>query len=101
MARPDSSAPHLSRSYLGPKVKSWGHHWWTLLLVLPVVAALDVPLYARRTPIVGGIPFFIWYQFVLVAFGSVTTGVVNYLQHRSDADEVPEIKLPVVEHEST
>ena len=87
MVNKSSLHPHLSRSYLSPKVKRRGHHWWSALLILPVVAALDVPFYAHRNPQLDAIPFFIWYQFVLVAFGSIVTGLVNYFQHRDDQVE--------------
>ncbi|ONI80793.1 hypothetical protein ALI22I_42320 [Saccharothrix sp. ALI-22-I] len=33
------------------------------LLVLPALAAVAVPLYARVTPRLAGVPFFYWYQF--------------------------------------
>ncbi|NUU21152.1 MAG: DUF3311 domain-containing protein [Streptomycetaceae bacterium] len=32
-------------------------------LLVPVLALLSVPLYARTGPRLGGVPFFYWYQF--------------------------------------
>lgn len=34
-----------------------------VLLVLPCITAMAVPLYARVTPRLMGVPFFYWYQF--------------------------------------
>jgi hypothetical protein len=37
-----------------------------VLLVLPLIALLIVPIYARSDPHLLGFPFFYWYQFVWV-----------------------------------
>ncbi|MGW0041593.1 DUF3311 domain-containing protein [Rhodococcus sp. NPDC003348] len=37
-----------------------------VLLLIPIVAILWVPFYAREEPRWGGFPFFFWYQFVWV-----------------------------------
>jgi hypothetical protein len=34
-----------------------------ILLLAPFVGLLDPPIYARVSPRLSGIPFFIWYQF--------------------------------------
>jgi hypothetical protein len=34
-----------------------------VLLVLPALAAVAAPLYARADPRLAGVPFFYWYQF--------------------------------------
>ncbi|MFL5827764.1 MAG: DUF3311 domain-containing protein [Thermoleophilaceae bacterium] len=56
--------------------------WLYLVLLVPFVALLWVPFYARETPKVWGIPFFYWYQFAwvivtaaLLAFVYVATRV--------------------------
>jgi hypothetical protein len=54
--------------------------WPLLLLLLPFVFLLWVPLYARRTPELAGIPFFVWYQFAWVILGSVITYTVYRLR---------------------
>jgi hypothetical protein len=36
--------------------------WISLALLIPFVALLWVPFYARVQPAIGGVPFFIWYQ---------------------------------------
>jgi hypothetical protein len=57
-----------------------------LLLVLPFVALLAVPLYAREEPSLLGWPFFYWYQF---AWGLITIGLMAlvYRLTRSSADD--------------
>ncbi|MFC9786633.1 DUF3311 domain-containing protein [Rhodococcus sp. NPDC127528] len=37
-----------------------------VLLLIPIVAILWVPFYARDEPRLGGFPFFFWYQFAWV-----------------------------------
>ena len=55
----------------------------TLVLLVPVVAALAVPLYARVTPRLGGVPFFYWYQAGCVLLAAVCLGAALVLT-RSD-----------------
>lgn len=54
---------------------------WNWLLVLPLLVTLYPPLYNRRTPELGGIPFFYWYQMATIAIG-VTCTLVVYLRTR-------------------
>ncbi len=54
--------------------------WALLLFLLPLAAVLYPPLYDRRDPTLGGIPFFVWYQLAAVVFGGVVTGVVYLLR---------------------
>jgi hypothetical protein len=56
---------------------------WNWLLVLPIVVPLLVPLYNRRTPELGGWPFFYWFQLVLVALGVICTSAVYLATRRS------------------
>jgi Protein of unknown function (DUF3311) len=51
---------------------------WYLLLLLPFVALLWPPFYAKQTPKLGGFPFFYWYQFLWVLLGAGLTGVVYW-----------------------
>ena len=44
-----------------------------VLLVIPIVALLWVPSYARTDPELFGFPFFFWYQFVWVFICSALT----------------------------
>jgi hypothetical protein len=52
---------------------------WYWLLLLPFVCMLWPPLYARVDPMLAGIPFFYWYQFVWVILSAVVTGLVYWL----------------------
>lgn len=59
--------------------------WVLLLLVGPYVGLLLPGLYANRDPKLGGIPFFIWYQFAWVLLGVAITGAV-YVLTRGEGD---------------
>lgn len=53
--------------------------WYLFLpLVIPFVALLWIPFYAGKSPELGGIPFFYWYQFAWVILGALITGAVYY-----------------------
>ncbi|GAA1874997.1 DUF3311 domain-containing protein [Lapillicoccus jejuensis] len=45
----------------------------TVLLALPIIALLLVSTYAKKEPTLGGVPFFIWYQFLWVFLCSAFT----------------------------
>jgi hypothetical protein len=44
-----------------------------ILLLIPIVALMWVPSYARETPKLFGFPFFFWYQFAWVFVCSAMT----------------------------
>jgi len=49
---------------------------WVLvggLLAVPMVVPLLVPIYARETPELGGMPFFFWFQFALIPVAAIFT----------------------------
>jgi membrane protein implicated in regulation of membrane protease activity len=50
-----------------------GTRWWYLLLLIPIVAVLWTPIYAKADPELFGFPFFYWYQFVWVPLSAVIT----------------------------
>jgi uncharacterized protein DUF3311 len=52
-----------------------GSRGWYALLLVPFVALLWVPFYARETPRLFGFPFFYWYQFAWV----VATALIVWL----------------------
>jgi Protein of unknown function (DUF3311) len=54
--------------------------WPLLFLLLPFAGLLYVPLYDRVDPTLGGIPFFVWYQFAWVVAGSVCTWLAYRLR---------------------
>ena len=49
-----------------------------LLLLLPYLALLVPIVYARNTPVLWGIPFFYWYQFLWVLLASAIIGLVFF-----------------------
>ncbi len=55
-----------------------GWSWWYLLLLIQFVAALWVPSYNAAEPYFIGVPFFYWYQLLLVLIGAVLTAVVYF-----------------------
>jgi hypothetical protein len=54
--------------------------WSPLLLLVPIVAVVVPPLYARDSPRLAGVPFFVWYQLVAVVFGGAVTALVYRLR---------------------
>ena len=53
-----------------------------VLLLIPVLALVIVPIYARTPPRVWGMPFFYWYQFAWVFLAAAFT-FSTYLLIRS------------------
>jgi hypothetical protein len=49
---------------------------WYLLLLVPFIALL-FPWYLRLTPAIAGIPFFYWYQFLLLFVSALLTAFVH------------------------
>ena len=64
VARPDPEVPQTDKR----KMAAAG-----VLLLIPIVALMWVPLYARETPKLFDFPFFIWYQFAWVFLCSAMT----------------------------
>ncbi len=60
----------------GNRERAWSP--WYLLFLILFIPALAVPFYNRVEPIVGGIPFFYWFQLALVLVGAVVTAVVYF-----------------------
>ena len=59
--------------------------WAPVLFVLPIAAVIWPPLYDRRSPTLGGVPFFVWYQLAVVVLAGVVTGAV-YLRRGEGED---------------
>jgi hypothetical protein len=55
---------------------------WHLLLLVPLVGTLVPAFYNRRTPLLGAIPFFYWYQMLWIGI-SVACTIVVYRATRS------------------
>ncbi|HVB78024.1 MAG TPA: DUF3311 domain-containing protein [Candidatus Nitrosotalea sp.] len=49
---------------------------WLLLLLIPFVLLLYPPIYNHVDPTLGGVPFFIWYQLLMVLVGAGVTALV-------------------------
>lgn len=60
----------------GPQHRS--HTGWYILLLLFCVLVLWVPLYNRAEPTFIGLPFFYWFQLLLVLVGAALTAIVYF-----------------------
>jgi Protein of unknown function (DUF3311) len=58
------------------EARDTGSRWWYLLLLIPIVALLTTPIYAKPDPELFGFPFFYWYQFVWVPLSVAVTWFV-------------------------
>ncbi len=63
------------------KTSAMGKRAWYWLLLIPFVATLWPPFYARSKPALFGFPFFYWYQFAWVILTALLVLVV-YLATR-------------------
>lgn len=59
--------------------------WWYLLLIVQIPVALWVPLYNFAQPTLIGIPFFYWFQLLLVLIGAALTAIVYFATERNEA----------------
>jgi hypothetical protein len=55
-----------------------GSSWWYLLLLIFAVFALWVPLYNKVDPTFIGMPFFYWFQLLLLLIGAAVTALVYF-----------------------
>lgn len=53
-----------------------GKRWAMILLLIPLIATLWPPFYAKSDPALWGIPFFYWYQFLWVILTVIITAIV-------------------------
>jgi hypothetical protein len=51
---------------------------WYLLLVVPMIGTLIPSIYNKKDPTLIGIPFFYWYQLLVVVVGAVLTAIVYF-----------------------
>jgi hypothetical protein len=63
-------------SKLSPDHKQ--NQWWLALLVTPFIGVLWVPFFNRIEPVLWGIPFFFWYQFLWVVISAIVTALVYF-----------------------
>lgn len=57
-----------------------------LLLVVPGVINLYTPLYNQANPTLAGLPFFYWFQIVLLALTTIPYLVFSYIEHRRNPE---------------
>ncbi|XAS69764.1 DUF3311 domain-containing protein [Micrococcaceae bacterium Sec5.7] len=55
-----------------------------VLLGLGIILPLLVPMYASIEPRLGGMPFFYWYQMMLVPIEAVVIGICYWVMTRED-----------------
>jgi hypothetical protein len=60
-----------------------GWSWWYLLLIVQL-ACLWIPFYNAAEPSLGGIPFFYWFQLLLVLIGAALTAIVYFATERAE-----------------
>lgn len=53
-----------------------------LLLFVPCVVALWAPLYNREAPALFGLPFFYWFQLMLIAISALTIYLADRVARR-------------------
>lgn len=75
-----------------PRASPQRRRWAFVLFLLPIAAVIAPAFYSRLSPRLGGVPFFIWYQFAAVVFGGVITGIVYLL--RGPERELSRAKSP-------
>ncbi|MEP6696083.1 MAG: DUF3311 domain-containing protein [Pseudonocardiales bacterium] len=61
-----------------------------IVVIIPLVALLWVPFYAKKAPELFGFPFFYWYQFLWVFITAALTFVGYLFVRRSDIDRKDE-----------
>ena len=73
-------------------------YWPRLLFLIPLIAILWLPFYNRLEPTFIGIPFFYWYQLLLILVGAALVLIVYLIETRFrkiwdegdlDADRMP------------
>ena len=64
------------------KTRGWLRYWPRLLFIIPFIAMLWVPSYNRIEPVLGGIPFFYWYQLGWILLGAAIVLLVHVIETR-------------------
>jgi hypothetical protein len=60
--------------------------WFRLLLLIPLLLAVWTPLSDHVGPRLWGVPFLVWYHFLVVLIGMAVTGAVFFLDNRASQD---------------
>ena len=66
---------------------------WNLLLIVPFVVLLT-PIYNSTSPELFGMPFFYWFQFLMVGVGVLSTWIVYLMTRNKPTADAPD-KLSV------
>ena len=64
------------------KTRNWLRYWPRLLFIIPFIAMLWVPSYNRIEPVLGGIPFFYWYQLGWILLDAAIVLLVHVIETR-------------------
>ncbi|MGH8371450.1 MAG: DUF3311 domain-containing protein [Gammaproteobacteria bacterium] len=56
----------------------WKRAGWYAMLLIPFIGALWVPFYNRIDPMLFGIPFFYWFQFVWIIVTAAITAAAYF-----------------------
>ena len=56
----------------------------SVLTLLPFVGLLIVPGYSKTSPVIGGLPFFYWYQILWLFLATVLFGSAAVIWNRSE-----------------
>ncbi len=75
---PDMGSPELGSAATNVLV--------AVVVIIPLVALLWVPFYAKKAPELFGFPFFYWYQFLWVFITAALTFVAYLFVRRNDID---------------
>ncbi|HEV7647838.1 MAG TPA: DUF3311 domain-containing protein [Actinophytocola sp.] len=61
---------------------------WNLLLIIPFIILLT-PIYNRQNPEFIGMPFFYWFQFLMILVGVTSTIIVYRTTRKVPTDPAP------------
>ena len=59
----------------------------SVLTIIPFIALLDVPAYARSSPSLGGLPFYYWYQIMWLFLAAALFGSAALMWNRTEESE--------------
>ena len=66
-----------------------------ILVAIGIILPLIVPIYARTSPTLAGIPFFYWYQMLWVFIDAILLWIVYAIVTREDARRRAAVALPI------
>lgn len=61
---------------------------WNLVLLIPFIVLLT-PIYNRESPALFGMPFFYWFQFLVIPLGVLCTITVYRMTRKAPASRAP------------